>query len=416
MTYAYVRARALAVAPASQWMDVDLSNMLVYQIFAKYREIILTLSADGEEVYVDFNQLRNSHASYNNTLLILLISIGDLGLDTLTEIPGGRIDYIDYTDAVRVGYSITRTKRGIQLPENYPKEDMEDLLLRRTKYPTEHSLIHSHCMVSVNGLFHQTDTDGEQAFIVDGGKSVQKRNMGHVGITSFFKIGQLTKLPINIADVTGIPGGEGLKDGIRFTIPQDIEGRSFMLCLGGYLVLPQEGVFWQSGTQEFRLALDRIPYLERLLESKDFIDLSGLELTESELNPTSVNMEQVFSDTVIQKYLQLSQTFFVIIDRKDVFWNKHYLRQSIMPGLFTAYQDPMYPLFVGHGRTAEYWKVFEDGHWSVNVIDAWRRNYMFNRQNQDTLVNVSDQLAMDRPYFDSQGLLLEIGAPAATTL
>lgn len=414
MAYAYVEARALPSKPSAQWLDVDLSNVLVYEIFKSYREIVLTLTLGGTTVYVDLNQLRAEYAAYNNTLSVLLLSIGARTLDHLDKIPGGKINYAVYTDAVRVGYRSSLTKIGVVLPQNFPKSELRDLELTRPKTDTDLSLIHTHCLASVNGMFHRTDTDGTRAFIVEGGATIQKKNTGHVGLTSFYDIGKLTKLKIDLATVASINPDSKLKDGLKFTVPESTEDKSFFLVLGGYLVFPHPTILWQSGLNEYQLNLTQLPYLERILESREFIDLSPLQLTESEINPKAINLEEVNSDAVVKRYLGLSQTFFVIVDRKDLFQNKRFLRQSAMPGLFTAYQEPTQPLIVGHGRAVEYWKVLEDGYWAVTAMDTWFRNYIFNRQDKDTLVNVTDQLAMDRPTFDSQGMLIEIGAPAET--
>lgn len=410
MSYTYVKARALPKRYAAQWVDVDLSEQIVSKIFSDYTEITLVLKLEDHEVYVDFNQLRAEYASYDNRLRILLISLGNRTLETLTMIPGGKIDYVKYTDAFRVGYQVKLAKRGVVLPEGYPREDMDDLSLSRPKYPTDLGMIHTYCLVSVNGYFHQTDTNGEEAFVVDGGKSVRYKNLGHVGLTSFADIGRLTKRTIDPATILTTDPTLTLKDTLGFQIPDSVDGKSFFLVLGGYLVFPKEGVFWQTGDHSYRLNLKRIPYLERILESRNFIDLSPLGLTKSELNEEMVNIEEVWSDAVIRKYFTLSQSFFVIVDRDKLFTNSVMLRQMLIPGTFTAYQEPTYPLIAGHGRTVEYWKVKEGDHWAVTAMDTWYRNYIFNRQQQSTLKNVTGQLAMDRPFFYSQGLLLEIGA------
>ena len=416
MAYAYVGARALPTKPAAQWVDVDLSNTIVSKIYQEYQQIILTLSLDGEEHYVDMAQLKARYATYNNKLSVLLLSLGSETLDYLTVRPGGRMDYIAYTDVKRVGYHTMRTKAGVVTPENYPVADLVDLELTRGSYSTDLSLIHTHGLASVNGFYHQTDTDGTRAFVLQGGNSVQTKNFGHVGVIDFTRIGRLQKPVIDMTTVVSVNPDALLYDGLKFTVEEDLTDKSYFLILGGYMVLPQDGVFWQCGDQDFQLNLFKLHYLERVLESREFIDLTPLELTVSELNKDNINIEELTSDAVVKRYLSLSQSFMVIVDRKNLFWNKRYLRQAMMPGLFTSYQEPIYPLFVGYGRSAEYWKVHEDGYWGVTVEDSWFRNYIFDRQSKDTLVNVTSQLAMDRPYFHSQGFLLEIGAPASVSV
>ena len=94
----------------------------------------------------------------------------------------------------------------------------------------------------------------------------------------------------------------------------------------------------------------------------------------------------------------------------NLFSNKIPIRQMQSPGIFTSYQDPVYPLIVGHGQLAEYWKVKEDGVWSVTVVDSFYRNYIHTLQNRALLENITDQMTFYQPYHYSQGVLLELGA------
>lgn len=410
--YTLVRAIALPNQSAAQWSEVSLGNRIVSEIFSTYREIAITVTQDEDTtlLYLDLNQLRQRYAAYQNTLSVLLQFLGNPPLDTMDKLPGQKVNYIKYNDVYRASYKVRHCRRGLADPENYPKSALTDLELTRPNYATDLSLIHSHCLVSVNGFYHMTDTDGEVAFVVDGGKSVMLKNMAHLGITSFLSIGELTKHKLATQDIQPRTPDQPLKKRITFTVPEDLNGRSFFLVLGGFLVLPQDGVFYQAGERSFELNLERLPYVERLIESRDYIDLSPLGLTPSELSESNLNLAEVWSDAVIRKYLTLSQSFFVIVETDKLFFNKIFLRQMLSPGIFTAYQDPTYPLVVGTGRTAEYWKTHEDGQWAVSVADSFYRNYIFDRQQESTLVNVTDHLACDRPFFHSQGFLLEIGA------
>ena len=164
------------------------------------------------------------------------------------------------------------------------------------------------------------------------------------------------------------------------------------------------------GDRQYCLDLTRLPYLERLLESKASIDLSDLQLTPSELNASNLNLAEIWSDAVIRRYLLLSQSFLVGVDRDHLFYSKQSLRQFNEPGVFTCVQEPTAPLLVGYGRTAEYWKVLEDRVWAVTAQDTYLRNYMFKELNPALLVNVTDQLENRRPDFISQGALLVMGA------
>lgn len=412
--YQLIRARVLPKALAAQWTDLNAANQIVATLYSSYRAIFLVVLPPGETepVYVDFVQLQAEYAQYPNTLSVLLQVLGDRTLDTVPQLPDATVDYIKYSDAVRVGYRCQFASAGHIYPSTYPTQDLPDLKITRPDTDTDLSLLHSHCLLSVNGYYHRTDTDGQACWILEGGKSARALNRNHIGITSFLDVGTLTKLGLQDSWITPAPGYTTLKDKILITVPED-QGflpKSWFLILGGYLVLPEQGVLWQMGDRQYCLDLTRLPYLERLLESKAGIDLSDLQLTPSELNASNLNLAEVWSDAVIRRYLLLSQSFLVGVDRDHLFYSKQSLRQFNEPGVFTCVQEPTAPLLVGYGRTAEYWKVLEDRVWAVTAQDTYLRNYMFNELAQGLLVNVTDQLENRRPDFISQGALLVMGA------
>lgn len=410
--YHYVEARVLPKTLAAQWLSRDVSHEIVSSLYATYQRIVLVLLPDGgtENVYVDLVQLQAEYATYTNTLDILLQVLGERTLDTLPRLPDASVDYIVYSDAIRVGYKAQYASRGAIYPATFPKEEMNDLVVTRPNTATDVSLLHSHCLVSVNGYYHLTDTDGTQLWVVDGGQSVRHLNRNHFGITSFLKIGALTKQAFTDEMIQVANSYSRLKDRVSIKLPSGFRPASLMMVLGGYLVMPEPGVFYPVSDDEWWLDMRRLPYKERLLESRFFLNLDRLQLTPSELNSANLSLEEIWSDAVIRRYFQLSQSFLVGVDRANLFYNKKTLRQFNEPGLFTSIQEPTYPVVVGYGRTAEYWKVLEDRVWAVTMEDNFLRNYMFNELAERDLTNVTDQLENRRPFFISQGALLEIGA------
>ena len=411
MAYTYVSAIALPNRTGAQWVGVNLASLLVSDIYLKYRKVFLTLLLNGQEVFINFDQLKTEFATYNNTLSILLQSLGSRSLVHSPKLPTGTINYIKYSDVYRIGYAAKLSRIGVGSISGMSKDDLVDVEISRPGYSTDLSLLHTECLLSVNGFYHMTATDGSRAFIVDAGKSLKTRNLGHFGMASFSKIGKLSKHRFQASSIYPELTRE-LKDTVCFQCPVNPTGKTVFLVLGGYLILPQENVFWQSGDREFRVNLTMLPYIERLFESKNFIDLSTLNLTTLETNGESLNIPEAWNDETIRQYFALSQSFILVVNRDKLFWNKVIIRQMLIPGHFTAYQEPIYPLIAGHGRTAEYWKVKEGAAWSVTVADSWYRRYSFSKVPQEGLENISPQLTVDRPYFDSQGALLEIGAPA----
>lgn len=403
--YTYVRSVALSRSMGSQWDDIDLRSIIVYDIYNSYNKVYLVLShpALPNEVYVDFDVLKYEYSAYKGTLNDVLTAIGSRALPTVIDLPSTKIKVAKYSDAFRAEYKVDVTTVG-----GGSISTLADLVLTRPKYHTDMSLIHDYCLVSVNGYYHLTDTDGTKAYVYKGGDTLKKSKHNQLGILSFLDIGKLTKVRLNKDDINPQSINGLLKDKITFSISQDITDKSYFLVLGGYLVFPDDGVFWFSGDKSFTLDLTKLPHLERLVESRMYMDMSSLELLSNEINPDLINIDDAWSDEVIKRYLTMYQTFLVIVDTPNLITNKVYIRHSSLPGMFTSYQEPTTPLIVGYGKVAEYWKTNEDDHWAVNVLDSYYRNYLISNQPTSSLKNITDHTTPVSTFYNSRGFLLEI--------
>lgn len=404
--YQFVKAVCLARTIGAQWKEVDLSNIIVHDIYTTYHSVFLVLhhSVTDEEFIIDFNEYRPIYSSYNDTLNQLLIEIDNTTLNSVTTLPSTDVKYAKYSDAIRSEYKIQTVISGQVVPENYPEEDKKDLVITRPKYQTDVSLLHKYCLLSVNGFVHSTDTDGSVTYILDGAKTMRKSNHNQAGILSFYDIGELNKVRIDTTKLIPQNTDDVLKNKLSFEVNTPLDNKSYILVLGGYIILPEEGTFWRSGEQLFTLDLQQLPYVQRIFDSRHFLDLSSLGIEDWD----NVNVEQIWSDETIKKYFSLSQSFLVVINTPNLVWNKHYIRKNNLPGMFISYQDPVYPLFMAYGKMAEYWKVFEDNQWAVTVQDSFYRNFVINSQVSQDLTTMNDHLEPNQPTLFSRAYLLEL--------
>lgn len=411
--YSYVSAIALPSKPNPQWEAVNVSAMIVSTIFTKYRDVILTLQPPGtteaeERVYVSMNSLRPAYRLYSNTLSILLQVLGDTTLETVDSLPTDKIAYVSHGDVVQFGYKLSSASAGIIYPENYPVQDLPDIRMERDG--TDVSLIHTHGLVSVNGFVHQTDTDGERSWILQGNKTASRSKQTHVSLTSFLSIGKLSKIPITPEMIQVAEGQSSLHQLAKIAIPETMEGKSYFMVIGGYLVFPREFSLWSNGDKDIYLSMKSLPYFARFMESRDILDLSSLGISENVVSDYLTGVEELWSDEVITKYLTLSQSFVVVVDSPSLFVNNIVVRRFNTPGVFTSVPEPTLPLLMGHGRIAEYWKTLEDGVWAITVADSFLRNYYFNSRDISQMAVVDEALDFRKPFFYSEGRMLEIGS------
>lgn len=410
MSYQFIKSVCLPKDTGSEWAVIDIQNMSIASVFDNYIKVYLELSNHvlATNVYVDLDVLKNRYLNFTGTIVQLLILLGDTSLTTTPKLPTKNAFSVKYMDAIRAEYKVNTCVAGSNIPNNYPELNKHDLEVVRNKYATDSTLVHKYCMVSVNGFYHLTAADDTATYVYKGADTMRRSKDNHLGILSFLDIGKLTKVPLIDSYITPQVANDPLKTKITITVPDELDNKSYMLSLGGYLVMPEVGVFWRSGTSTFTLDITKIPYIERLYESSLYMNLDELNLSINPINQSMINVEEAYSDTVLRKYLKMSQTFLVIVDIPYLTTGKVSIRRSNMPGMFISYIQPKLPLIVSHGKTAEYWSTFEDGQWSVTVADSFLRNFILSKQPLGTDYNITGNLTAQEPFRHSLGYFLNI--------
>lgn len=411
--YTYVRSLVLNRAANAQWEEAQLATTKLFDIYNQFSKIIhvVTHPSYQTELYIDFTSLRSQILNLEVLLSAWFTSIADTALPLLDHLPTSRINYIQYMDANQAGYVAQLDKIGVNVPENYPKSALPDISLTRPLTDTDCSLLHTKGLVTINGYLHLTDTDGSKLYVKDAGKSLNASGLNNVGIISFAKLADIKKILCSNNMISG-ETNRPLYETLDIKLPELIGNRSFMLSLGGYLITAQAGLCWQVGDDIIRLNLALYPFIHRFIESRRYLDLSSLGMTIDLNDPGAFNPQELISDTVIRKYMTLSQTFVILINSPNLFTRKLYIEHMGVPGLFTTQQEPMYPLITGYGKLSDYWKREEDGYWAVSIVDGPINNYILDYRSMDDLEVLNDSRLPGRTYDRTQGFLLEIGTYA----
>ena len=412
--YKLESAVALGRSTGAQWESVEIGEVLVYSLYDTYYKIYLTISSTFTEelFYVDMDSLKDTYRTYAKTLNELLNDLNGTTLETVSELPNTTVKYARYMNAMQAGYKINHCKIGYNYPSNYSKSDLPDLVLTRPEYTTDMTLLNKYCLLTVNGYIHRSATDGTKAYVIDGGSTSMKHNDNHLGIYSFLDIGAKEEIRITEDMISGVDELTPLKKRMYINIPGDLTGKYVFLVIGGYLVLPQADVLWPVNDNLYAVNPSMLPLAERYMESKDSLDLSSLGVTIPSYSENAVSLPEFLSDDVLKKYFTLSQSFAVVLDATNIFIDSKYIKHSNLPGMFTTWEDPVYPLCAGHGRLLEYWKNrSEHGEvWSVTTNDAFYRNYVFSYKPKIHSDVITDHKTPNLPYYNDRGRLLVIGS------
>lgn len=411
--YTYRQSLALSRVYGSQWTHPDLSLTPLREIYQKYTKTYLKIhdSHTDTEVFMDLDTYRTELSETTLTVTEWLQAVSSVPLTTVEEPAHYSLTGARYENGVQRGYKYDLCKIGFPYPGNMPIEDLRDLKITRPTYPTDLTLLHTHCLNTVNGYFHRTDTDGSVAYVIDGGTTAMKARCSHTGILSFLDIGEIKQVKIEPENIVPLSEGDLLKEGILIRISEDITDKSVLFILGGFLIRPEPDVFYQVGENTWCLNLLGLPYFERILESQRHIDLSSMKLENADTSADDTYFqESALTDEAIMAYLTLSQTFFAIIDTPEIFFNKINVRTSNIPGMITAYDEPTAPLIMGYGKVIEYSKIEESTAWALRVADEWYVQYAWQTADMSSRQQLSSQYSTWKPYLRSQGYLLEIKA------
>lgn len=132
---------------------------------------------------------------------------------------------------------------------------------------------------------------------------------------------------------------------------------------------------YKRGT--IKLNVGRMEWIRRLLDAQDYIDLSPLGLSRSEIRRRAFSVEETRSDTFYYNLLKLSQSFLIVVDTPRLYLERVTINPSGINGLIDSPFEPAYPLYHHTGRFIEYWRTRENGKWLVHVDDSMYPEYLF---------------------------------------
>lgn len=411
--YTFKKAVVLGRSSGAQWLEVDISRSLVVDIYRRYVEIFVALTYDGAtaDVIVDFGKLRSTYDEFTGTLGALIAALGNTTLPLVSSLPDTTVKYVRYRDARQVLYKLSYADHTRASSVGVPEAQLPDLEITKDIENVDISKLHTHCLLTVAGFVHGSYSDGTRTWIKGGGTTARK-NLDHAtcGILNFSDIGSLTRYSFTDDRIFGLVDDTDLKSRIYLKLPTyaNTTNKSPILVLGGYLVLPAEGVFWEVSSGIYALDMRRLPYFERLMESIGRMDLSSLPLDESTTSPGTYSTESCWSDATLRAYLKLSQTFLVLVDTPEIAYNYHSIQTNGVAGVFLSYQEPRSPMVAGYGKLIDYWCTPDDGIWCCSTTDGYYKNFLFQYSNFNQLKVINDRLHPEEPYRVASAHLLDI--------
>jgi hypothetical protein len=407
--YQLVSAIAKPLTGDSRWKNLDIGNIPFNQLFSQYKKVIAVLSNVflPNNVSLNIEAMRATYGASSITFNGFLQVNGNATLPTTAVVPAINSRYAHYADAVHADYEITPTHPSADATSEMPRSDKT--WLRLTKPGMKYSVFHESCLVNVNGFYHKTDAATDAIYVVDGNKTANIANRNEVGILSFRQLGKISLISITEDMVYTQKDTQSLRSNCYVDTGQDVSDKTVMLVLGGYLHVLDPRTFHRISSSTFSIDFSNLPLLDRYFESKGIIDLSSLPLEIDSTNDDHISINNLYSDEVLLAYLTLSQSFFVVLDNPDIFIDKEFIQPSKMPGVYTAYGEPRFPIVVCAGRHETYWYHPEKPFFSIHMNNTLRGEPNYDSRKVKTLVSVSSHESTVYGEINSPAFYLKIG-------
>lgn len=418
--YTAVSAIGVKKGINKRWEEIPLLDYSVKELFEQFRKVYVTVLVlpDQTPAYLDLEEVASRYSDYTKKLNDMFIDNKNVAFAVSDSKPVVEVKTAKFKDAYAARYSVTpiHPLHGT----NASEQNRTAALLTRDYPAVNYDLFYERCMVSVNGLYHMIDTNGQDGVVVyDAMTSLRKCRQNQMGILSFYDVCEITYVPI-LPDMIHKRMTQDMIDGLKpqepysssgyIKINQDLTGKTVFLVLGGYLNASDSDLVTRVSDNEFKIDFENYPLLDRFFESNQYIDLSSLGLSTDIRNKSQISIDELLSDEVLLAYMTLSQSFFVILDAPEVFVNKHYIKKTGMPGMFIAYNRPIYPIVTGMGRHPEYWHTFEDGQWSLTIYDNTAHQRVYNTTiDPKTLMSAARSNTPTDPEILSGAYFMEIG-------
>lgn len=407
--YQLVSAKVKNNLSDGDWWDEDLSSLTIQSIITQYRLVHLTLSNDVILVplYADlYNWLHLPAMDVSMTLEDWFEEIGNLTLPT-TQTPyiyDGKT--VKYREAFTSLFTVKRAHQQYDPSIDVPVDDKIDLLISKSNI--DKNDFTDYCLVSVNGFLHMVEANERGIYVHNGAEMSKENDERKVGIYSFANLAKIKLVPFTEVDLYAASTSADYKDSVFVHVGENLSNKTVLLSLGGYFHA-LDNCYSIVGEETIKIDFRKIGFVRRLIESKKYINLDSLGLTENQFNESALIVEEILSNEVIEKYFHLSQSFLIIVDTPNLYVQRHVMENGRLPGIYFHPESTLYPMVLDNGRLGEYVEITEEYRTQYCVVKNEQKHYMFETidwQNQ-LLVDNSKDIYFGQHHADA--VLLEIG-------
>ena len=390
----------------------DVGSKTHKQITDDYRDVYLLIENTYKEKTIRVSIFDLDLALYVNETLdeyLERIDVDALELDrpSTLKIETKRAQFFDEADTT---FSIEPSRSGSHPTQRWPDSAHPDLLLTHSGWDYEnYKDLHYNTIFFINGYAHRSSYSKNGLYVIDANTSSNIASNSELGMLDLSSIGSIEQINLS-SDMLYRPHPENrYYDRAYLDLPTSLSSKTVLLSLGGYLHLLDD-IYEVISDGSIAIDFTRYPFVRRYFESIEQIDLSKIEYTPYDRNDHQRYLDELIkSEDTIKSFLDLSQTFAIVIDQPNVFIERHKLEYSSMHGVFYAYEKPKGLIQTQRGRMRNYRCEYEDGTYVVNIQEHLLPNYHFDYTELGELQTVAPWKRPHKPYIADTATRIELG-------
>lgn len=418
--YQYVKSFLKPVGVNQSYQDINVSLMTLGDIYKNFIDGYIELSntaIDGN-VFLSVDDLKSCDLPKRDNLTFeyWLSYIGNRSLPTTDTRVEFTTKKISHRDALQAGYELMICSRDAHYDANLPQSEKKDLYL--TKSTGAIGLLRTRSLVSVNGHLHPHRSYYRGICVLGGGESTPATGNFLCSITSFAAIGDVSFVPFTQSMIHRYAPATPYSQQAIIDTAVDLSDKTVMLSLGGVLVTSSkviEVVNPENGI--IKLNLSRFDIVDAIYQSVGKINLESLGILDenSLANNYRFPRAMLLSDEVVLKYLQLVQTFLIVIDNPNVQITKEPVSRTGIAGKFEVKYNPTLPLVDDTGRIVEYWVDSQnDGWYILHTNSRWYKKRIIETKPVNEIVALNQSMAVN-DYYETAPQFLNIVAQEPIT-
>lgn len=383
------------------WETVDVVNNSLSALFSKYREIEVAIDDSfGKPLTLDL-YMYESEVRYRNELLsVWLASRGSKALAAVAGYPTYVTASVPYIPINYVAGTVAVAMTGKHPSYSTEGTDANDVIIDLNGNTP--SGLHEHSLFSVNGFYFRTTYHDYGVRLLHAGDAIRASRRFESGFLSFNDVGSVKQLPITESMVHKLDDTKSLWDRITIDANYPLYGKTVGLVLGGYLHL-LDGVVRVIGDETVTVSVRNLNLMERVIQSKETLDLSFFEMDDLENNSV---VKLAKSEEAILKYLTSKYSFLVVIDNPDLMLDQTGVSQSAMVGDYIVPYGVVPGLLKdNYGRVIDYWPMADCGLWTLKTSylgnpsilftqSGWHELTRFNSAREGRLLTLPKELKM----------------------